>query len=55
VGSCPRSNVRAKNEVKNLHNIVIALEVGQNWVPAQHFKDNIGELLFPPVELFLRD
>lgn len=45
--------LRAKDEQEDLDDVVVALEVAQAWVSAEDIQYDIGQLLFPAVELLV--
>lgn len=47
-----RRGMGAQDKVEDLDDVVIALEVGQRWMLAQHLEDDIGKLAFSTIKLF---
>lgn len=45
--------LRAQDKQEDLDDVVVALEVAQAWVSAEDIQYDIGQLLFPAVELLV--
>jgi hypothetical protein len=50
-GDGSRRIVGAEREEEDLDNVVVALEVAQGGVSPENSENDVGQFLFPPVEL----